>query len=76
MTDKELPPSRFLVRQGCKGWMIYDRERKGPALVGTNPQAGLTRKEAERIQRSLMAKLGAKVERLEPVQTRRHPLNR
>ena len=56
MTDKELPPPRFLVRQGCKGWMVYDRERKGPALVGTNPQAGLTKEEAEGIQRSLMAK--------------------
>ena len=60
MTDKEPPPPRFLVRQGCKGWMVYDRHRKGPALVGTSPQASLTKEEAERIQRSLTAKLEQK----------------
>jgi hypothetical protein len=46
---------RFLVRQGCQGWMVYDRERKGPALVGTNPAANLTKDEAEHIQRALTA---------------------
>jgi hypothetical protein len=53
MSDKPSAP-RFLVRQGCKGWMVYDRQRKGPALVGTNPAANLTKEEADRIQRSLV----------------------
>ena len=56
MTDREPAPPRYLVREGCKGWMVYDRERKGPALVGTNPAANLTKEEAEQILRTLTAK--------------------
>ena len=36
--------------------MVYDRERKGPALVGTDPAANLTKDQAEHIQRMLTAK--------------------
>ena len=25
--------SRYFVRMGGKGWVVYDRERKGPALA-------------------------------------------
>jgi hypothetical protein len=32
--DKASLPSRFLVRQGGKGWMVYDRQRRGPAMIG------------------------------------------
>jgi hypothetical protein len=56
MSNEAPSAPRFLVRQGCKGWMVYDRERKGPALVGTNPAANLTKEEAERIQRMLTPK--------------------
>jgi hypothetical protein len=45
--------SRFLVRQGSKRWMVYDRQRKGPALVGTKLAVDITKEEAERIQRLL-----------------------
>ena len=55
MTDKELHQPRFLVRQGCKAWMVYDRQRKGPALVGTTPAVNLTKEEADRIERTLTA---------------------
>ncbi len=55
MSEDLFGQSRFLVRQGSKGWMVYDRERKGPALVGTNPAANLTKEEAERIWRLLAA---------------------
>jgi len=34
-TDEAPPPSRFLVRQGSSGWMVYDRQRKGPAVIGS-----------------------------------------
>ena len=44
------------MRQGWKGWMVYDRERKGPAMTGTDPAVNLTKFEAVRIQRSLSAK--------------------
>jgi hypothetical protein len=53
--DKAFAPSRFLVRQGTKGWMIYDRQRKGPAIVGINLAVDLTKEEAYRIERMLMA---------------------
>jgi hypothetical protein len=56
MSNEAPSAPRFLVRQGGKGWMVYDRERKGPALVGTNPAANLTKEEAEHIQRELAAK--------------------
>ena len=55
MINKAHTSPRFLVRQGSKGWMVYDRQRKGPALVGTNPAVNLTKEKAERIQRSLDA---------------------
>ena len=41
MSDEVPPPSRFLVRKGCKGWMVYDRQRKGPAMAGTDPAVNL-----------------------------------
>jgi hypothetical protein len=53
--DKASSPSRFLVRQGTKGWMIYDRQRRGPALVGINLAVDLTKEEANRIERMLLA---------------------
>lgn len=49
------PPSRFLVRQGSKGWMVYDRQRKGPAMVGTNPAVDLTKEHADHINQTLTA---------------------
>lgn len=54
--DKAFPPSRFLVRQGAKGWMVYDRQRKGPAMVGTSLAVNLTKQQADQIERTLMAK--------------------
>ncbi|MET4442595.1 hypothetical protein ABIB75_000856 [Bradyrhizobium sp. GM2.2] len=54
--DKGSPPSRFLVRQGGKGWMVYDRQRRGPAVVGISLAVNLTKEQAERIERTLMDK--------------------
>jgi hypothetical protein len=53
--DKASPPSRFLVRQGGKGWMVYDRHRKGPAMVGTRLAVNLTKEQADHIERTLTA---------------------
>jgi hypothetical protein len=55
MPNEQSPPSRFLVRQGSNGWMVYDRQRKGPAMIGSNlePVVNLTKEGAVRIQRSL-----------------------
>jgi hypothetical protein len=52
--DTASPPSRFLVRQGAKGWMVYDRQRRGPAMIGTSLAVDLTKEQANRIERMLM----------------------
>ena len=53
MSAKAFHPSRFLVRQGSEGWMVYDRHRMGPALVGTHFAVNLTKEEAGHIERKL-----------------------
>ena len=58
--DKVSPPSRFLVRQGTKGWMVYDRQRRGPAMIGTSLAADLTKEQASHIERMLMAEWESK----------------
>jgi hypothetical protein len=52
MSDGPSPPPRFVVRQWRKGWMVYDQQRQGPTLVGTNPAVNLTKEQAERIYRT------------------------
>lgn len=47
MSECGLPANRFVIRMGGIGWMVYDRERRGPALIGTNLAAKLTREQAE-----------------------------
>ena len=53
--DKTPPAPRFFVRQGSKNWFVYDRQLKGPALIGTNPAVDLPKERAEQIQRMLVA---------------------
>jgi hypothetical protein len=55
MADKELAAPRFITRQGNKGWMVYDRQKKGPALLGTDLAVNLTKEQASRIQQALTA---------------------
>lgn len=50
MTDRTLSQNRFFIRMGGKGWMVYDRERKGPAAIGTDLAENLTREHAEQLQ--------------------------
>jgi len=40
--------------------MAYDRQRKGPASVGINPAANLTKEQANRIALKLMTEWEAK----------------
>lgn len=61
LTDGACSQNRFFVRKGGKGWMVYDRERKGPALIGTSLAANLTVEQAERIKRMLTASREDKV---------------
>lgn len=46
--------TRFLVRMGSVGWMVYDRNRKGPALTKNNGLAEkLTKPQAEQLKQEL-----------------------
>jgi len=67
MKGEVSPPSRFLVRKGYKGWMVYDRERKGPAMLGTDPAVQLTKEQAHEIEQHLTL--------AGPRDTRQEPLN-
>jgi len=51
--DKRVPVSRFLVRQGPNGWFVYDRARKGTAVIRTRLAEGLTKEQADEIHRIL-----------------------
>lgn len=58
MTDRTPSQNRFFIRMGGKGWMVYDRERKGPAAIGIDLAENLTREHAERLQ-LMLASIGA-----------------
>lgn len=52
--DQAAPPrARFLVRQGTIGWMVYDRDRKGPALFEDGFAEKLTKEQAEYVKERL-----------------------
>ena len=55
MNDRTLSQNRFFVRMGGRGWMVYDRERKGPAVIGTDLAENLTKEHAERVHRLLVS---------------------
>ena len=60
MADKEPAAPRFMVRQGNEGWMVYDRQRKAPAMVGTRPLVNLTKERADEMERQLTAETEGK----------------
>ena len=51
--------------------MIYDRQRRGPALVGISLAVNLTKEEANRIERTLMAEWEGKRSGCEQLAIRR-----
>jgi hypothetical protein len=55
MSEQASAPSRFLVRQGGNGWMVYDRQRKGPAMLGASLAVNLMKEQADDIKLLLMA---------------------
>jgi hypothetical protein len=42
------PPfvERYLARKGVCGWMVWDRQRRGPARTGGRLEIGLTEEQA------------------------------
>jgi hypothetical protein len=44
-------PDRFIIRRGAsRGFMVWDRERKGPAMFNGQPAIGLTEGQAVEIK--------------------------
>jgi hypothetical protein len=52
MTDEPSLP-RFLVRQGTRGFMVWDRDRKGPAMFDGYLAIGLSEWQANQIKEQL-----------------------
>jgi hypothetical protein len=48
--DPNPSPQRFLVRQGTKGLMVWDRVLRGPAKLNGQPTIGLTKDRADQIK--------------------------
>ena len=44
---------RYCVRRGIIGWMVWDRERKGPAKVLDRKLIRLTEDQAQQVLRQL-----------------------
>jgi hypothetical protein len=51
--DNEPSPPRFIVRQGTRGLMVWDRQRKGPAMYNGHLAIGLTEFQANQIKDQL-----------------------
>ena len=52
MTDEHLP--QFLVRRDARrGWMVWDRHTKGPAMYQGHPVVGLQEERAKAIKDGL-----------------------
>ena len=49
---------RYFVRRGTIGWMVWDRERKGPAVVLERELVRLSEEEANRSLGHLTKVLG------------------
>ena len=46
MTIQPPAPPRFTVRRGTNGFMVWDRERRGPAQLNGQPLVHLAKEEA------------------------------
>jgi hypothetical protein len=49
MTADDPPPpyvERYLVRKGIHGWMVWDRQKRGPASTEGRLEIGLTEEKA------------------------------
>ena len=55
MNHKTIEPlPRFMIRQGAQGLMVWDRQRKGPALYNGHLAIGLSEFQANQIKAELM----------------------
>jgi hypothetical protein len=54
----EPSPPRFIVRQGTRGLMVWDRSRKGPAMYNGRQAIGLSEWQAKQIKAQLTKEYG------------------
>jgi hypothetical protein len=52
-TDDPPYVERYLVRKGTQGWMVWDRQKRGPAEFGGHLEIGLTEEQAHEIKEQL-----------------------
>jgi hypothetical protein len=57
MTGEPSPP-RFMVRQGTRGFMVWDRDCKGPAMFDGYLAIGLSEWQANQIKEQLTRTYG------------------
>jgi hypothetical protein len=53
MSVEPSSPPRFIVRQGTRDLMVWDRERKGPAMFNGHHATGLIEWQAKQIKDQL-----------------------
>ena len=53
MSVEPSSPPRFIVRQGTRDLMVWDRQRKGPAMYNGGQAIGLTEFQANQIKDQL-----------------------
>jgi hypothetical protein len=46
MTEDPVYVERYLVRKGTSGWMVWDRQKRGPARFNGHLEIGLTEEQA------------------------------
>ena len=61
MTEDDPPyMERYLVRKGIHGWMVWDRQKQGPAQTGERLEIGLTDEQARETKDELTKQYIAK----------------
>jgi hypothetical protein len=58
MTDHPPDLPRYLIGTGLRGWMVWDRQSKGPARFQGRQAIGLTEEQAREIKEELTAGIG------------------
>jgi len=49
MIQSPEPPERYLVRRGMTGWIVWDRQGKGPTKTEIGLASGLSKERAEEV---------------------------
>jgi hypothetical protein len=53
MTNELPQVERYVVRKGTHGWMVWDRDARGPAKVAGRAMTGFTEEQAREVKAKL-----------------------